>query len=53
LSGEEIRNLLAGRPPVRDTVDDAAPTKGSAVPVTKGRPKRPPETGGLEPQPQA
>jgi cell division protease FtsH len=53
LSGEEIRNLLAGRPPVRETADDAAPTKGSAVPVTKGRPKRPPETGGLEPQPQA
>ncbi len=52
LSGDEIRNLLAGRPPVRETPEEAASNKSSAVPVTKGKPRREPE-GGLEPQPQA
>ena len=44
-------------PPVRETVDEAAATKASAVPVTKGRakPKRSPgePEAGMEPQPQA
>jgi cell division protease FtsH len=54
LSGDEIRNLLAGKPPVRETPEEAAASKGSAVPVTKTKPRRPPEAeGGLEPQPQA
>ena len=54
LSGDEIRNLLAGRPPVRETPEEAASTKGSAVPLTKGKTRRPTEPeGGLEPQPQA
>jgi cell division protease FtsH len=47
--------LLAGKPPVRETQEEAASTKSSAVPLTKGKPRRPagePE-GGLEPQPQA
>ncbi len=55
LSGDEIRNLLAGKPPIRETPEEAASNKTSAVPVTKGRTRRPggePE-GGLEPQPQA
>ncbi|MGF9757130.1 ATP-dependent zinc metalloprotease FtsH [Microvirga sp. 0TCS3.31] len=52
LSGEEIRNLLDGQPPVRDTGDTTPPTRGSAVPTT--RPGRPRESdGGMEPQPQA
>ena len=34
LSGDEIKNLLAGKPPVRELGDDAA-SRGSAVPVTK------------------
>ena len=52
LSGEEIRNLLDGQPPVRDTGDTVTPTRGSAVPTT--RPGRPRESdGGMEPQPQA
>ena len=51
LSGEEIRNLLDGQPPVRDTGDAAAPTRGSAVPTT--RPGRPRENDGeFVPQPQ-
>jgi len=55
LSGEEIRNLLAGKPPVRDTGDDQPASRGSAVPVTKGRPKGAggEPDAGLEPQPQA
>jgi cell division protease FtsH len=53
LSGDEIRNLIAGRPPVRDTGDDSASSRGSAVPVTKSKPSKPSPEGGLEPQPQA
>jgi cell division protease FtsH len=52
LTGEEIRNLLDGQPPVRDTGDTIPPTRGSAVPTT--RPGRPRESdGGMEPPPQA
>ena len=54
LSGDEIKDLLAGKPPVRETPEEAAASKGSAVPVTRTRPRPPPEAeGGLEPQPQA
>jgi cell division protease FtsH len=55
LSGDEIRGLLAGKPPVRETQEEAAATKSSAVPLTK-KPRRPsgePDAGGLEPQPTA
>ncbi len=55
LSGDEIRNLLAGKPPVRETPEEAASTKGSAVPVTKSKPKGSPGAepeGGMAPQPQ-
>ncbi len=52
LSGDEIRGLFAGQAPVRDTGDDQPPSRGSAVPVTKGKPKGEPPAG-LEPQPQA
>ena len=56
LTGDEIKDLLAGRPPVRESADESASSrKASAVPVTKSKPSKPsgePE-GGLEPQPQA
>jgi len=52
LSGKEIRDLLDGKPPVRETAEEAAASKGSAVPVTKGKPKAPPSPG-MEPQPQS
>ena len=53
LSGDEIIGLMKGRLPIRESGDDAAPPRPSAVPtVGKGRPKSGPETG-LEPQPQA
>jgi len=53
LTGDEIRGLLQGRPPVRDTGDkEPAPPRGSAVPATgKSRPSPGPGAGGLEPQP--
>ena len=53
LSGEEIRNLLDGQPPVRDTGDTVTPARGSAVPTTRPGRGRPRESdGGLVPQPQ-
>jgi cell division protease FtsH len=52
LSGDEIRNLLNGQPPVRDTGEPVTPTRGSPIPTTgRGRPRE--SDGGLEPQPQA
>jgi cell division protease FtsH len=55
LTGEEIRELLKGHAPVRDTSDDhEPPLRGSPVPTTGVvRPKPGPEPGGLEPQPQS
>jgi len=54
LTGDEIRGLLAGKPPVRESVDEPPSTKASAVPSTKGRPKAAGEPdAGMEPQPQA
>jgi cell division protease FtsH len=56
LTGDEIKGLLAGRPPIRENPDDtSSSSKASAVPSTKSRPKGSsgePEAG-LEPQPQA
>ena len=56
LSGDEIRALLDGKPPVRDTDEDSTPpSRGSAVP-TAGAPKsqgRDSSDPGLEPQPEA
>jgi cell division protease FtsH len=53
LTGEEIKNLLAGKPPVRDAFDEPSPPRSSAVPTTKSRPKggEEPEGPNLEPQP--
>ncbi|HXW26878.1 MAG TPA: ATP-dependent zinc metalloprotease FtsH [Xanthobacteraceae bacterium] len=52
LSGDEIKDLLDGKPPTREGVSEPAAPRSSAVPTAgKGRPR--PETGGMEPQPQA
>ncbi|WP_375459993.1 ATP-dependent zinc metalloprotease FtsH [uncultured Enterovirga sp.] len=52
LTGTEIRDLMEGRPPVRDSSEPPAP-RGSPVPSAgRGRPRGEPP-GGLEPQPQA
>ena len=56
LSGEEIKQLLAGRKPARDMGDDTPPSRGSAVPKAgvrkEGKKKGGEPEGGLEPQPQ-
>jgi len=56
LSGEEIKQLIAGHKPSRDTGDDTPPSRGSAVPKAGaaggGRKKGPEPEGGMEPQPQ-
>ena len=56
LTGDEIRAIMRGEKPVRNTGDDAPPSRGSAVPKTGARKEdkkggEEPEAG-LEPQPQ-
>jgi cell division protease FtsH len=57
LSGNEIKDLLKGKPPVRDSAEDEStrPASASAVPATgrgkKAPPEPEPDAGGLEPQP--
>jgi len=54
LSGDEIKDLLAGKPPVRESVIEPAGPRSSAVPPA-GKPRpRPdaPTTGDVAPQPQ-
>ncbi|MEM8813781.1 MAG: ATP-dependent zinc metalloprotease FtsH [Pseudomonadota bacterium] len=58
LSGDEIRNLLDGKPPVRENLDDTPPPRSSAVPsaggVGKDRKRKDGDEpdAGMEPQPQ-
>jgi cell division protease FtsH len=54
LTGDEIRDLLAGKPPMRELEADTAP-KSTGVPSAgkTGRKRPGPEPGpGLEPQPE-
>jgi cell division protease FtsH len=52
LTGEEIKDLLAGKRPTRESVIEPQAPRSSAVPTAgKGRPR--PEPGSMEPQPQA
>ena len=52
LSGDEIRDLLEGKSPVRDNADDEDTPRASTVPTTGGQRSRPKGgEGGLEPQP--
>ena len=57
MSGDEIKQLLAGIKPTRDMGDDTPPSRGSAVPKAGsagGRRKKGSEPeGGMEPQPQS
>src|SRR5437667_430405 len=54
LTGDEIKDLLAGKRPTRESVIEPAVPRSSAVP-TAGKGRRGPEPGAgpLEPQPQA
>jgi len=52
LTGEEIRDLLNGKPPLRDTGEPKPPSRSSAIPSAgRNRPRGEPDAG-LEPQPQ-
>ena len=53
LSGEEIRDLLGGRPPVRDAGNEPPPSRGALVPSAGRHTPRGGSDAGLEPQPQA
>jgi cell division protease FtsH len=50
LSGDEIKDLLIGKKPMRESASDPAP-RGSAVPPA-GKPRPRPEAGDVAPQPQ-
>lgn len=53
LTGDEIKDLLNGKRPMRESVIEPTTPRGSAVP-TAGKPRpRPGGTGGMEPQPSA
>jgi cell division protease FtsH len=54
LSGQEVKDLLDGKPPVREfTMKEDQPKRRSAVPTTGSRaPRKDPDLGGMEPQPQ-
>jgi cell division protease FtsH len=53
LSGDEIKDLLQGKKPTRESVIEPQTPRSSAVPPAgKSRP-RPEGTGPMEPQPQA
>jgi cell division protease FtsH len=52
LSGDEIRDLLNGKRPRRESAIEPATPRSSAVP-TAGKPRPRPDAGGMEPQPQA
>ncbi|CEJ14339.1 ATP-dependent zinc metalloprotease FtsH [bacterium YEK0313] len=52
LTGEELKDLIAGKPPVRDSEPDKNSGRSSAVP-TAGKGRRPANDDGLEPQPSA
>ncbi|HWV42184.1 ATP-dependent zinc metalloprotease FtsH [Pseudorhodoplanes sp.] len=54
LSGEEIKDLLDGKPPVREGLTEPSQPRASAVPPAgKTRPRPEPPTGDVAPQPQA
>ena len=52
LTGQEIKDLLNGKPPVRDFTPDepVRPGPASAVPAAGKKPPEP-DAGGMEPQP--
>ncbi len=55
LSGDEIADLLKGKPPHRESADSEPPSQSSAVPHAGKGPKKgksSDDSGGMEPQPQ-
>ncbi|MFZ1775337.1 MAG: cell division protein FtsH, partial [Rhizobiaceae bacterium] len=52
LSGEEIKQIIAGEKPSRDMGDDSPNARASAVPKTGTKPRKKGGEPGMEPQPQ-
>ncbi len=52
LSGLEVRDLLNGKPPIREFSVHEDQKRRSAVPSAGGKARKDPDLGGLEPQPQ-
>ena len=52
LTGDEIRDLVAGKGIHRADEDYSAPSRGSAVPSAGKPPRKPTPDAGLEPTPQ-
>jgi cell division protease FtsH len=53
LTGDEIKDLLEGKRPIRESVIEPSTPRGSAVPPAgKPRPRPEPPTGEVAPQPQ-
>jgi cell division protease FtsH len=52
LTGEEIKDLLQGRRPVRESVIDPGPRSSAVPPAGKPRPRPEPPSGEIAPQPQ-
>lgn len=53
MSGQEVRDLLDGKPPVREFTSDDQPKRRSAVPSAGSKKNKPSDdVGGMEPQPQ-
>jgi cell division protease FtsH len=53
LTGDEIKDLLIGKRPRRESVIEPAAPRSSAVPTAGSKARPRPEAGGMEPQPQA
>jgi cell division protease FtsH len=54
LTGDEIKDLIGGKRPVRESVIEPQTPRSSAVPTAgKGRPRPEPPSGDVAPQPQA
>ncbi|HEY1981413.1 MAG TPA: cell division protein FtsH, partial [Xanthobacteraceae bacterium] len=54
LTGDEIKDLIAGKRPARETIIEPTTPRNSTVPTAgPGRNRPRPETGPLEPQPQS
>jgi cell division protease FtsH len=52
LTGEEIKDLINGKRPVRETVIDPTPRSSAVPPSGKPRPRPEPPSGEVAPQPQ-
>jgi cell division protease FtsH len=58
LTGEEIKRVIAGLPPTPDADEDDTPDSGNtpsvtAIPKAKGKARKDPPAGDLEPEPSA